>query len=517
MIPLPRRPSTFLALASSLALAFALCPTAATAQDAEPTPLFDGSSLDGWDGADGLWRVEDGNIVGQTTDDKKLESNSFLVWKGGEIDDFELTFEYQLEGGNSGVQIRSFLLGDEQPHRVGGYQADFDASNQYSGIIYGENYRGILAMRGQKTVLGDDGKPTVEEAFGDHEAMGKEIPTSGWIPVRVVAKGWTIQNYIDGKLTAQVTDEDEDTRRRSGLLAFQLHVGEPMKLSLRDIKLKRLPLEDKKKVVFFAGNPSHGYGAHEHRAGCLLLAKRLNENFGDHTLATVYSYGWPEHDPTALQNADALVIYCDGGGGHLAIGHLDDLKKEADRGLGIGCLHYAVEIPKGEHGDALKHLIGGYFETDWSVNPHWDATFDKFPDHPMARGLKPFTVRDEWYYHMRFPEDMKNVTAILTDLPPDETLSRGDGAHSGNPFVRKAVLENKEPQHVAWAVTRADGGRGFGFTGGHFHKNWADDNFRKTVLNGIAWIAGAEIPEGGVESPTPSDEELEANQDFPKP
>ncbi len=508
IIPLHLR----LILGSALALSIAT----GHAQDDGFVPIFDGKSLDGWSGAEGLWRVEDGTIVGQTTPENKIDNNTFLIWEGGEIDDFELTFEYKLEGGNSGVQIRSFLVPEEHPHRVGGYQADFDASNNYSGIIYGEKYRGILAMRGEKTVLGENGKPTVAETFGEHKAMGESMPTGEWTSVRVVAKGWTIQNHIGGQLTAQITDEDTDTRRRSGVLAFQLHVGEAMKVSFRDIKLKRLPLEDKKKVVFFAGKKSHGYGAHEHRAGCMLLAKRLNENFGEQTLATVYTEGWPKHDPTALQNADALVIYCDGGGGHLAMGHLDELRAAADRGLGIGCLHYAVEIPKGEAGEALKHLIGGYFETDYSVNPHWDANFEKFPEHPMARGVQPFTARDEWYYHMRFPEGMKNVTAILTDLPPDETLNRKDGAHSGNPFVREAI-KNKEPQHVAWAVSREDGGRGFGFTGGHFHNNWANDNFRKVVLNGIAWIAGAEVPATGVESPTPSTEELEANQDYPKP
>ena len=113
---------------------------------------------------------------------------------------------------------------------------------------------------------------------------------------------------------------------------------------------------------------------------------------------------------------------------------------------------------------------------------------------------------------------MKDVTPILSAMPGPDTLKRGDGAHSGNPHVRAAVLERKEAQHVAWVSEPATegAGRGFGFTGAHFHRNWADDNFRKTGLNAVAWIAGLEVPEGGVPSETPSQEELHENMDYPR-
>ena len=113
---------------------------------------------------------------------------------------------------------------------------------------------------------------------------------------------------------------------------------------------------------------------------------------------------------------------------------------------------------------------------------------------------------------MRFPEGMAGVTPILTDLPPASTLSERDGTHSGNPAVRREVIEEKKPQHVAWVVERADGGRGFGFTGGHFHKGWANDNQRKLVLNAIVWSAKAEVPSNGVESKV-TEEDLQANLD----
>ena len=190
------------------------------------------------------------------------------------------------------------------------------------------------------------------------------------------------------------------------------------------------------------------------------------------------------------------------------------MEKLMKRGVGLVCLHYAVDVPKGKPGDLLKNWIGGCFETFWSVNPFWNAEFKQFPNHPIARGVKPFAIVDEWYYHMRFVDDMEGVTPILTAVPPDETRRGLDGAYSGNPTVRS---QKGRAEHVAWARVRPDGGRGFGFTGGHWHWNWANDNFRTVVLNGIAWAAKLDIPPGGVPSKTPTLEALEANQDKPQP
>ncbi len=187
------------------------------------------------------------------------------------------------------------------------------------------------------------------------------------------------------------------------------------------------------------------------------------------------------------------------------------------RGVGLACIHYGVEVPKGISGQRFLNWIGGYFETDWSVNPHWLAKFDSFPEHPTTRGVEPFEVQDEWYYHMRFSDQMTRVVPLLTAMPPEESLVRKDGPHEGNPTVRKSVLEDKQPQHLAWAFTRGDGkGRGFGFTGGHFHNNWQNDSFRKLVLNSIVWTAHVEVPGSGVDSATPTEEDLAANQDEPK-
>ncbi len=264
----------------------------------------------------------------------------------------------------------------------------------------------------------------------------------------------------------------------------------------------------KKKIIFIAGACSHGAGEHEHNAGCRLLAGELNKSMGDVSESIVYQ-GWPA-DTTVLNSASAIVLYMDGGDRHLAIEHLEHLQALMNKGIGFTCLHYAVEVPTDRGGPEFKKWLGGYFETFWSVNPTWQGTFDKLPRHPVTNGVQPFSLKDEWYYHMRFADNMKNVTPILTAIPPASTLDRADGPHEGNPAVR---AEKGKPQTVAWVTTRSDGGRGFGFTGGHYHQNWGNQQVRKLVLNGIAWTAKLAIPNTGVPTESLSDSELQANLD----
>jgi len=268
----------------------------------------------------------------------------------------------------------------------------------------------------------------------------------------------------------------------------------------------------KTKVVLIAGGPSHGYFAHSHYAGCMLLAKALNENVPN-IEAVVVRNGWPK-DPAVLEGARAIVIFSDGGGGNPMLPHLKELGQWMDKGIGLALIHYAVEVPKEAAGKQLLKWTGGYYETHWSVNPTWTARFQKFPDHPITRGVKPFEMLDEWYYHMRFRENMEGVTPILSAVPPESTRQGPDGPYSGNPTVR---ARKGMPEVVAWARERPDGGRGFGFTGGHFHYNWSNDSFRTTVLNAIVWVSGLEVPPEGVRSKAETLEELEANQDYPRP
>ncbi len=265
-----------------------------------------------------------------------------------------------------------------------------------------------------------------------------------------------------------------------------------------------------KKIVLVAGKISHGPLAHEHRAGSLLLAKCLEGVKG--VVTEVHTNGWVS-DEKVFEGAAAVVIYSDGGGGHplLQGERLATIGRLMDKGVGLGCIHYAVEPTPAKGQTEMIAWIGGAFEPNWSVNPHWDGDFTNLPEHPITRGVKPFKTNDEWYFHMRFVDGMKGVTPILTAIPPDSTMSRPDGHHSGNPAVREAV-KNKVPQHVAWAYERPDGGRGFGFTGGHNHLGWGNDDQRKLVLNAILWVARANVPKNGVESKV-TPEELMLNLD----
>ncbi len=268
------------------------------------------------------------------------------------------------------------------------------------------------------------------------------------------------------------------------------------------------------KIVLVAGRPSHGPGDHEFNAGSLLLAKCLKEYGGIDPV--VVKGGWPE-DESVFQGAKSIVFFMDGGGGHPMIqkDRLERvLKPLMDKGVGLVCMHYAVEVPKGKPGDALLDWLGGYYESGFSTNPHWIAEIKSLPDHPVTRGVKPFAVRDEWYYNIRFRPEMKGVTPILVAKPDDETR-QGKSSSPRGPYPHIVAASGRE-EVLAWAVERPDSGRGFGFTGGHAHKNWGDPEFRKLVLNAILWTARVEVPSSGVNCNV-SDEELKLNLDDKTP
>jgi putative membrane-bound dehydrogenase-like protein len=268
-----------------------------------------------------------------------------------------------------------------------------------------------------------------------------------------------------------------------------------------------------KSVLMIAGDPSHGYGSHEHYAGLKILEQALLASNDQLTVHVVK--GWPA-DAALVEQADSIVIYCDGGGRHLAIPHLDTIRHKLSKGCGLVCIHYAVEMVPGPPGDAWVELLGGHFEINWSVNPHWVADFQSLPEHPITRGVKPFATNDEWYFHLRF-QDSDKVIPILAAVAPEDTMRRNDGSHSGNPAVRKSVAAG-ELQTVAWAYERGDGGRSFGFTGGHFHWNWGNDDFRRLMTNAIRWSAGDEVAESGsAMAGEVGMKELLENQDYEPP
>jgi type 1 glutamine amidotransferase len=238
------------------------------------------------------------------------------------------------------------------------------------------------------------------------------------------------------------------------------------------------------KIVLVAGHASHGPGEHEFFAGSAILMKLLKETPG--VFPVMARDGWPK-DPKTFEGAKAVVFYMDGGGGHPIIqkDHREVVQKLIDDKVGFVNLHYAVEYPKSQS-DHILAWLGGYYETGYSINPHWKADFTSMPEHPITRGVRPFAIQDEWYFNIRFTPESKNVTPILKAVPPDD--KRGTPAAKEHPG---------RSEIVAWAFERDNGGRSFGFTGGHFHKNWGDENFRRLVTNAILWSAGLEIPKDG--------------------
>ena len=176
----------------------------------------------------------------------------------------------------------------------------------------------------------------------------------------------------------------------------------------------------KTKVVLISGRDSHGSSAHNWGDGVDLLSNALVKESGLAIETAIYKGGWPK-DPAIFKGAATVVVLSDGGGRHPINKHLKEFDALAEKGVGLVCVHYAVEVPKGAPGNMFVKWIGGYFETFWSVNPHWTAEFKSIPKHPVANGVKAFTLKDEWYYHMRFREGMKGVTPILSALPPADT------------------------------------------------------------------------------------------------
>ncbi|HUO31349.1 MAG TPA: ThuA domain-containing protein [Bryobacteraceae bacterium] len=245
------------------------------------------------------------------------------------------------------------------------------------------------------------------------------------------------------------------------------------------------------KIVMVAGAPSHGPGEHEFNAGTLLLAKCLRQNPGVDVV--VVKGGWPS-DASVFTGAATIVLYMDGGEKHpmIADGHLAELSKLMKSGVGLACLHYAVEVPGDNGGMELLEWIGGFYRRPYSQNPVNDVELTQAaPAHPISRGWDSYRSKDEWYYRIAFRKDDKRLVPILTAMLPKDSPNQ---------------------ETVAWAVERADGGRGFGFTGGHYHHNWGLEDQRRMIVNAILWTAKVDIPKDGAKCDiTPED--LEVNLD----
>ena len=201
--------------------------------------IFDGKSLKGWDGDPQFWRVENETIIGESTAEKPVKINTFLIYRGGQPKDFELKVEYRLNSTNSGVQYRSVELPEIGKWVLKGYQADIDFANQYTGQLYEERGRGFLAMRGQMTRL-QTGKKQIIANLRSGDELKALINANEWNQVHIIARGNVLTHIFNGSLMAQAVDDDASGRAMGGLIGFQMHMGPPMKLELRNIWLKNL-------------------------------------------------------------------------------------------------------------------------------------------------------------------------------------------------------------------------------------------------------------------------------------
>lgn len=281
-----------------------------------------------------------------------------------------------------------------------------------------------------------------------------------------------------------------------------------------------------RRLVLVAGSPSHARGEHEFRAGVRLLARCL-AGVPD-VMVDVHEDG--DIPEVSAAEVSAIVLFSDGGPSHplLEGGRRDRVDALARAGVGLGFMHYAIEPSDDRAASDLTRWIGGHYAAGVSGNPIWEADVEPLPDHPITRGVSRFRTMDEWYIHIDFGDEAGTDPTDTSARPRPPGLTDGvivpilvatpsDAVRAG-PYVWPAgpyehiVAASGRRETLMWAIERADGGRGFGLTGGHFHANWGNDDFRRVVLNALVWVTGAAVPSSGVVSTLRTDD-LESDLD----
>jgi hypothetical protein len=206
-------------------------------------PIFDGKSLAGWEGHPTYWRVENGVLVGEIVPATVIKSNTFIIWRGGTPADFELKMDYRItEGGNSGINYRSVVVPDpvtpENKFAMRGYQFDLDGRKRYDGNNYEEKGRLFLAVRGQMTHVVGGRPPIVLNSFGTADELAG-VSTADWNAAHLIVRGNTLTHMLNGRLMSITVDDDAPNRKMEGLIGMQVHVGPPMKVEYRNIRLKK--------------------------------------------------------------------------------------------------------------------------------------------------------------------------------------------------------------------------------------------------------------------------------------
>jgi hypothetical protein len=243
------KPRLAMAAACALLAVTLLAPAAAQRGRPAPVPddsagfeaIFDGKTLNNWDGEPGFWRVENGAIVGETTPERALKSNTFLIWRGGAARDFEMKADFRLtEAGNSGVQYRSALVPEVGKWSMRGPQADMDGQDRYTGLLYEERGRTFMAERGRVMRMADGAVRKTVGSSGAEEELKAALKPQDWNSLHLIVTGNASIYLINGRLMSVFIDDDSQNRPSEGLLGLQLHTGKPMKVEFRDVLLKKL-------------------------------------------------------------------------------------------------------------------------------------------------------------------------------------------------------------------------------------------------------------------------------------
>ena len=426
--------------------------------------LFDGQTLNGW-------RVTPFISHGPV----EIKGGQILLHAGSDLTGVSWTntlprtnYEISLEAMK--VEGNDFFCGLTFP--VGDASCTFIVGGWGGGIV------GLSSIDGM-------------DASENETSQSLSFETNRWYPIRVRVSPGRIQTWIDDKAMVDLPTAGRKISLRWG----EIDLSQPLGVAswrttaaLRNVRLRPLGSEVKK-VALIAGTKSHGPGEHEYEKGLDLLRSCLNQSSSAGQIkAGLYLNGWPE-DPAVLSEADTIVLYCDGADrdeqAHplLRDGRLDILERAMARGAGLVAIHYTVFVPRARGGKQFLDWLGGYF--DYESGPatnHWYSRIETrdyavepaTPEHPILRGVGPFTVREEFYFQLRLKSNDPAWAPILSFAPP-------------------------APEHVvAWACERPNGGRGFGYTGGHFHKNWDLPAVRTLLLNAIVWTAHGQVPEGGL-------------------
>jgi type 1 glutamine amidotransferase len=305
-----------------------------------------------------------------------------------------------------------------------------------------------------------------------------------WYHIRLRVTDRKVQAWINGEKMIDATIEGRRVSMRPGEIEESAPFGiatYQTAAAIKEVQIRSIPTRIPK-IAFIAGKKSHGPGEHEYKKSLELLSKKLAERV-EFIDAKVHFDGWPT-DEEMLNDADTIVAFCDGSD-HDVRNHpliephrLKQLQKQIDRGAGFIALHYTVFVPAERAGKQWLDWLGGYFdyETGTAANKWFSKIetrdFTVYPagEHPILKGVKPFEIKEEFYFNIRFPEDRTKVTPIVTLDAEKQDWSKV----------------------VGWATQRANGGRGFGYTGGHFFKNFEDENMQRLLLNAILWTAKAE-------------------------